>query len=200
MLEFTKINNKKELYLGEIVYKGLLPGHINYDLPEKYARGGSSFNGDYTDYYHVGVVTCLNPLEITHCTSPGPIVRDNSLGKWAYGGKLKGVDYNATEPEKEVGAMVTLKGGNESAPLNMRASRDTHSALLAQIPQGTEVELLDAGETWSRIKYDGKTGFVLTKFVQSGTDDHADEEKITVNRAELEQVYDIIGDMLGLRG
>lgn len=72
------------LTLGSIVYKARGPQESSYALPLHY-------NGhpDRNDYYHVGVVTNINPLEITHCTStPGGIKRDNTLGNWKYYGEL----------------------------------------------------------------------------------------------------------------
>ena len=198
--DFGRIGSAGEMYAGEIVYKAREPGDDYYDLPDKYRKGGKSYTGDLRDYYHVGVVTRVNPLEITHCTSPGPIAHDTKQGKWLYGGRLKDIDYGG---KGDVKTMVTVRGGNENAPINMRAGKSTGTTLITTIPQGSEVELLEAGTDWSRITYGGYTGYVMTKFIQSGTDDNqtpAPNETILVSRAELEEAYDIIGDLLGLRG
>ena len=65
-----------ELAQGMVVYKAWEPGAKKYALPGRYKN-----SADQQDYYHVGVVTSVNPLEITHCTGPG-IVRDKTQGKW----------------------------------------------------------------------------------------------------------------------
>lgn len=72
------------LAVGNIVYKARGPKEANYDLPVRYDS-----HPDKLDYYHVGVVTSVAPLEITHCTNtPGGIKRDSSPGKWKYYGEL----------------------------------------------------------------------------------------------------------------
>ena len=196
------IKNESEMFVGEIVFKAKQPGDDGYALPERYKNGGAKYNGDLIDYYHVGIVTKVKPLEVTHCTTYGPIARDNKQGKWRFGGYLKGIDYGGISPAKdEVIDVVTLAGGNVKSPINMRESRSVLSRRLAEIPQNSEVELLEVGSEWSRISYEGMTGYVLTKFVQSGTDDKGNvSNTILVDRAELERAYDILGDLLGLRG
>lgn len=203
MTSLNNITSVNHLFVGEVVYKALKPGEQGYDLPDKYGLGGKNYTGTLLDYYHVGVVTKIHPLEIIHCTKPGPIVRDTKLGKWKYGGMLKDIDYGGNIPAEEVKEMVTLYGGNTNLPINMREARSTGSRILAEIPQGTMVELIGAGTEWSQIKYDGKTGYVLTKFIQSGGEgEHggANDEMILINKAELEKIYDMIGDLLGMRG
>lgn len=185
-----------KFFLGEIVFKCRPPGATYYDLPDRYKPGGAKYNGDLNDYYHVGVVTSVNPLVITHCTSPGPIARDTKKGKWCYGGRLKDVNYGTQKTESVVKSMVILQGGNVTLPINFRRSESTSSALIASIPQGSKVELVEQGETWSKVVYDGKTGYVLSKFIQT----QGEEDTIKVDRKELERAYDILGDLLGLRG
>ena len=193
-----------ELYPGEIVYKYRAPGEEYYDLPDRYMPYKSSFNGDLNDYYHVGVVLSIAPLVIIHCTTKdGPIARNTSIGAWRRGGRLVGIDYGCYGPGKKGDAnMVTIRGGNERLPINMRGACSTDATLVAKIPQGSTAELISAGTEWTHIKFNGQDGYVLTKFVHGGEDDKSadDGEKILVNRAELESAYDIIGNLLGMRG
>lgn len=70
--------------LGNLVFKAREPGEDKYDLPSSYKN-----HPDQRDYYHVGVVTSIDPLVISHCTGvPGGIKKDNKLGAWHYTGKL----------------------------------------------------------------------------------------------------------------
>ncbi|MBR5541921.1 MAG: hypothetical protein IKU64_06140, partial [Bacteroides sp.] len=96
------IEKESELQLGNYVYKacdksnkGKKPcnrGTFNHawtlNKYPRYLKGGAMYNGDLLDYYHVGVVTQLNPLRITHMTSPR-IKVDTDLGNWNYTGKVK---------------------------------------------------------------------------------------------------------------
>lgn len=94
---FYPIPSASALKVGEVVLKARKPGESGYSLPDKYKPGGSSYNGDLTDYYHIGTVTQVNPLVITHMTSPAA-KKDTKLGKWSYYGKLPQVDYDDVSP------------------------------------------------------------------------------------------------------
>ena len=75
MADFKKLK-MSELFIGEVVYKAKSPEDSSYSLPDRYKPGGASSNGDVLDYYHVGVVTRVSPLEITHCSTA---VNGNSI-------------------------------------------------------------------------------------------------------------------------
>ena len=184
-----------DLEPGEVVYKAYEPGVGGYNLPGKYESGGEYYNGDLRDYYHVGVVVSATPLRIRHMTSPRPKM-DTSLGKWSYHGRLKKIDYSGGH---EMGT-VTISGGNQDQPVRLRKAASTSSSILAEIPQGSTAELLDDGGTWCKVRWNSLTGYVMGVFVHNGAGPDPDPGNVSVNRAELERIYDIIGDWLGLRG
>ncbi len=97
-----------------------------------------------------------------------------------------------------------IYGGNLAVPVNMRTSGSLQSPILCKIPQNTPVELLNSGDRWCRVSYDGKTGYVQSYFVHdeaSAEPENAiDPDSVKVPRARLESVYDEIGDWLGYRG
>ena len=75
------------------VYKYHNPGDAGYNLPASYAN-----HPDKRDYYHVGVVLSVSPLQIAHCTSwsgGSGIKIDTKLGYWKIAGELSRVDYTA---------------------------------------------------------------------------------------------------------
>ena len=152
------------LYLGEIVYKAKSPGEAGYDLPEKYKS-----SGDLLDYYHVGVVTGVNPLVITHCTSvPGGIKQDNQPGAWRYGGQLKMVDYGGDEQvEVLYEARVTAASGRT---VNLRANPSDTATVLKTVPVGSSVDVLDdADPTWAKIRWMYYDGYMMKKFLVKET-------------------------------
>ena len=195
------ITGSMDLTPGEMVFKGRGPGNAKYSLPEKYREGGSAYNGDTMDYYHVGVVVSTYPLRIRHMTTPQPKM-DTSIGKWAYHGWPKKVSRGETKPVDK----AKVYGGNEAAPINMRSVASTAGKIVGQIPQQAEVDVIEGGGAWNQVRYEGVTGYVKSEFVHvADTDDGG--ENITVNRAELEKIYeklesayDMVGDMLRLRG
>ncbi len=98
----------------------------------------------------------------------------------------------------KVVATVTISGGNVKKPINMRAEESTSSKLIAEIPQGEKADLLSESTLWDHISYDGKTGYVLARFVHKEKDPISD--LVEVDRTRLEFVYNELGDMLDLRG
>ena len=149
-----------DLFLGEIVYKAKYPGDEGYNLPTRYDQ-----DQDTKDYYHVGVVTSLSPLCITHCTSvPGGIKRDDSLGQWRFGGELKLVEY-VDDPVDEVlyQATVTAESGKT---VRMRSQPSEKASVLAAIKIGTVVDVLDEMDGWREIAYGGKVGYMMEKFLR----------------------------------
>lgn len=201
MSTFERIADAGKMFLGEIVYKAREPGESGYALPSRYEN-----SGDLRDYYHVGVVTGVDPLEITHCTSvEGGIKRDNALGNWRWGGKLKYVDYNEQEePDMETPyqAIVTADNGKT---VNLRAKPDIKSTIIARVTVGATVTVLDEMGEWDKVSHSGKTGYMMDKYLWPVNDDEApDDENVTISRAELEiwadsmeSLLDEIRDKLG---
>ena len=182
----AEILNVNQLEVGDVVYKACNAGSTKpkYDLPSRYKKGGRYYNGDLRDYYHAGVVTQVNPLNITHMTSPHMKV-DTSLGKWNYFGKAKPivnaaggsvptqgatnttgtsatgthVESLATEGAK---AIVTAENGK---PVKMREYPSTSCRTWEALPCGTEVTILEPGETWSKIQYGKRKWYMMAKFL-----------------------------------
>lgn len=158
MRTLLRVSGGDELAPGDIVYKAREPGESGYALPDKY-RGGA----DEKDYYHVGVVTGVEPLEITHCTSvPGGIKRDSTLGAWRYAGRLKMVELLA-EGENNMGYNYRVIGGN----LNQRAEPGKDGRWLQSIPNGTRVHAAQAEDSeWMLVDYNGKSGYCMAKWLE----------------------------------
>ena len=185
METFGYIASAGEMFLGEIVYKAREPGDAKYDLPERYKN-----SGDLRDYYHVGVVTCIDPLCITHCTSvEGGIQRDSKQGAWKYGGKLKYVDYEegGGDMHESYTAIVMADSGST---VNLRSQPNAKSTILAKVPIGTEVSVTDydPDPNWMNVETGGKTGYMMAKFLRpaSAADDRTEAETVTIQKGLLE--------------
>lgn len=174
------IDGINSLSVNDIVYKRRFPGETGYALPSAYKN-----DPDKTDYYHVGVVLSVNPLDIVHCTTgkdakgnPVAILHDSKLGKWSMHGTLKLLADGTETKEGDSVYTVVLRGGNEELPINLRAGRSITSTLLAKIPQGTKVDWLGNTDGWAKVIYDGKTGFVQVKFVKQEVVENPEIESI----------------------
>lgn len=198
MRELLPVMDAGELNLGEVVYKARMPGQTGYDLPERY-----SADPDNRDYYHIGVVTAVEPLEITHCTGPG-IVRDTKLGKWTYRGRLKKVDYDGTE-EMETMVQTATVVADSGDDVKMRSTPSKTDGLYYKVPVGATVQVASVDGEWAKVRYQDRTGYMMVEYLEmdvqepptSGSSSGSTGgELITVQRAALQAVYDALGSIL----
>ena len=199
MRELLPVMDAGELNLGEVVYKARMPGQTGYDLPERYGA-----DPDNRDYYHIGVVTAVKPLEITHCTGPG-IVRDTKLGKWTYRGRLKKVDYDGTEVVETMVQTAKVTAASGSA-VKMRSKPSASDRLYWEVPVGAEVQVAEVTGSWAKVRYGDRTGYMMTDFLALDAQEPPEVggtaetmtggELITVQRAALQAVYDALGSIL----
>ena len=176
---FEAFSSASQLKLGEVVLKAYEPGESGYNLPAAYQPGGASYNGDLRDYYHIGTVTQLNPLEITHMTSPSA-KKDTKIGKWRFHGQLPWVDEGPgpdpdppdPDPPSQDEARVTAPTGTT---VNMRKGPGTNYKLVERVPIGSLVKILKQGDDWCRCAYTDQRratwcGYMMTKFLDFDID------------------------------
>ena len=70
--------------------------------------------------------------------------------------------------------------------VNMRTLPNTSSLIIQAIPIGTEVEILENGNTWSKIKYLEMEGYMMSKFLRESS----------ISRADLQCIYDSLAATL----
>ena len=122
-------------------------------------------------YGHVGLYVGNDRVIEASGTNAGIITTTISGGKWTYWGELKGVDYGKTttttpEPQKTESKKTATVNGTRVA---LRAAPSTTSgAVLLRVDKGKTVEVLDDTQ-WTRISYNGKTGYMMTKFLDFNT-------------------------------
>ena len=194
------INSASDLAVGDVVFKFYAPGDPGWNLPDKYRQGGSEDNGDYNDYYHIGVVKSVSPLEIIHMTSPSAKT-DTKIGKWSRVASLKSQYISdspeptppgpePTPPTPEPGEQATVYAEN-GKPVKMRARPSTGCSLYWEVNCGTIVDVLDRGDEWSKIKgqtRDGlRQGYMMTKFLLFGDDMPVEEVTVTISGLTIEQ-------------
>ena len=189
-----------DLHVGQAVFKAAEPGQSGYNLPDRY-KGDT----DTRDYYHVGVVRSVSPLEIVHCTGPG-IVHDSKLGKWNYAGWLRMVSRGNDEGEA-TGMQTAVVIAESGSTVNLR--KTPHGALEDRVPVGSTAQVLDTMDGWARITVSGKTGWMDLKYLRmqdSGEPDatggadgtgEADTITITLPRSAAEALLSALGGVLG---
>ena len=185
---FKKIKSVSDLKVGDVVVKGRpYDKNDSYPLPEKYLPGGSKYNGDTTNYYHIGTVTNINPLEITHMTSP-TAKKDVKLGNWNYYGQLPQVSYTKDEVIVVV-EYATVTGGS----LNLRSAKSVTSTKITVIPSGSKVAVTEHSSDWSKIMFNSFTGYVMTKYLKFESDgDKTDTITISLTRDNAMALYEAL--------
>lgn len=162
--ETGKITSAKDLQVGMAVFKC---------KPWTDADNGNKWYGtEPGNLSHIGFVTSVNPLEITHCTSP-VAKTDSTIGKWAYWGKLKDVDYGGSpspepgpdpEPTPVTKTMYVTTPDGKSANIRRKASKQ--AALVEHVPYGASVTWTkNNGKGWAYVKYHGFVGWMMEDFL-----------------------------------
>lgn len=164
--ETGKITSAKDLQVGMAVFKC---------KPWTEADKGNKWYGtEPGNLSHIGFVTSVNPLEITHCTSP-VAKTDSTIGKWAYWGKLKDVDYGGSpspepgpDPEPTPVTKTMYVYAENGKPVNMRRKASKQAALVERVPVGASVIWQkDDGNGWAYVKYHGFVGWMMDCYLVS---------------------------------
>lgn len=159
--------DESQLHIGSIVYKSR---RDTANLNERYQAGGRYDNGDLLDYYHVGVVTAIEPVEITHCTSSGNIdgiAYDTSIKPWSHFGDLLDVTL---DEGNEVGGMLYTVTSVNGKPVNLRMRPDKSSLKIGEIPVGEDVTVTEEADGWCKIRWNGLSGYMMREFLLSDDD------------------------------
>ena len=168
------IKSADDLSLGDMVLKHYKQGSSGWSLPSRYRMGGSYYNGDLNDYYHAGVVTQLNPLNITHMSSKMTV--DTKIGKWSHHGKLNilikasgGVTPEPTppspEPEPSTGSKAVVYAEN-GYPVKLRQYPSKSCSTWDKIPVGTEMKVVSPAEDWCQVNCGRRKGwYMMAEFV-----------------------------------
>lgn len=202
-----------DLELGWLVFKALGPMDAGYDLPDKYRAGDTAYTGDVMDYYHVGVVTGVEPLAITHCTKGGGVdgvTVDTRQGDWRYAALCTMVDYSdsdgGSEDMEERRAVVVSGDGN---PVKLRSTPSTDKSYLAKVPVGTQVEVMQDAQGWTQVRLpSGQVGYMMSKFLaiedsgeepengQGGAPDRSFEAEVLEQLEGIQRTLDAVLDAL----
>lgn len=182
-VEPAPITEATEPELGDLVFKARGESNPRYDLHERYKPDGRYYTGDFLDYYHVGVVTKAEPMEITHCTDTGlisGIAKDYTLEGWAYIGIVDDMEYEGDEPEEKPAEKTMLVLSEDGNPVKMRATPSTMLPYIEKVPNGALVKVHEMGSEWATISWGGKRGYMMRAFLHETRTETPDEGKQAV--------------------
>ena len=115
-------------------------------------------------YTHVGLYIGGGYVIEAASTINGVIKGKVSASKWTHWGKLKDVNYEGgDQPVPEGYAIVT---GTRVA---LRSAPTTQAGVIMRIDTGKKVQLLEPPPCeWNYVTYNGKTGWMMKKFLEEG--------------------------------
>jgi hypothetical protein len=109
-----------------------------------------------SDYYHVGIYVGDGAVVEAQGAKSGVV--KSSLKTWTHYGLIRGVEYKMPEPIKPGAAVVTATNGK---PVRMRT--EPGGTVIANLPVGTEVEIVQTDGEWCKIRADG---WMMSKFLK----------------------------------
>lgn len=167
---------------GMAAFKAYKPGDKYYALPSEYKPGGAHYNGDLLDYYHIGLVDDDPAYVINSASTKSGVKRGKLSDNWCAVGYLKAIDYTngGDEPVKEYLYKAIVDSANDK-PVNLRKSPSLMASRIAEVPDGTEVEVISEYDSaWSKITAGAKTGYMMRKYlVKLDTDSGENTEQPT---------------------
>ena len=117
---------------------------------------------------HVGLYIGNGIVIEASGTKVGVITTQITNTKWCEWGELKGVDYGSSSssipatPSKEPSITIGSAVVNDTK-VALRSAPSTNATVLTRVDKGERVQILD--NEWTRISYQGKTGYMMTKFL-----------------------------------
>ena len=204
--ELKKIAGSSDLQVGDVVLKVRDKDDKSMPLPDRYRQGGADYDpvlGE-TNFTHIGTVTGVYPLQITHMTSP-TAKKDTKLGNWTWFGKLPWVEYGdtpgpgpePTPPEPQTDwAIVVAETGNT---VKMRAKPTQACKLYWDVPVGAEVQVYQwnaatdkKGQVWARIAWAGQDGYMMQEFLRDEEEPAGEDTwTVTISGLTYEQAEDL---------
>ena len=145
-----EIEAAESLRPGMAVFKHRVDG----DEPAQYRTDGLG------NFYHIGLVTAVEPLRIVHATPP-VAKADTSLGNWSHWGILKEAALQAPDPLPQ--GVITADAGST---VNLRRQPSRQAGLVCRIPVGEKVTLIEKKGDWQKLAWQGKTGWMLSEFIR----------------------------------
>lgn len=187
---------------GMAAFKRRLPDEKYYALQLTYKPGGSNYNGDLSDYYHVGLIDEDTSQVLNAQGKATGFVSSPITQKWTHVGYLKQVDYGNTKEDAPMIEMTTATvWAEKGSTVNLRSKPD--GDLVERVPVGTTVTVSGHQDGWSRIAYNGLTGWMQDKYLSVGGNlapsavPTGNTVSITLPRELAEQLRDALTDTLG---
>lgn len=122
-----------------------------------------------SDRSHVGLYVGEGQVIEASGTQAGVIITNITNKKWCEWGELKGVEYDGSVPSPTPTPTPTPEVGSavvNDTKVALRSGPSTNASILTRVNKGERVQVLD-DKTWTKVSYQGKTGWMMTKFLNT---------------------------------
>lgn len=165
---------------------------------------------------HTGMTTAFADTEYRTITSDsvnfrsGPSTSYSSIGKFNKDDKVEylgesgswiKVKYSSKTGYvygnyvgKDTSSTTTTKYVNTSS-LNVRSGASTSYSVIGKLSKGSKVEVISTSNGWSKIKYNGQTGYVSSKYLSSTISDN--NSSSTSSSSSVSKVISLAKSLLG---
>lgn len=139
-------------------------------MKAEYKPGGRYYDPALpNDYYHIGLVASVSPLQIINATPPAVRI-DTDLSRWQCAGWLNAVDYenggtdeSIEGAESKSTATVVAESGST---VNLRSAPSLDAVIRVRVPLGRTVEVLgETNDEWANVRYETYTGYMMRAFL-----------------------------------
>ena len=138
-----------------------------------YPNGTQVFAADLGNGWSYVLANGLYGCMMTQYLSPDPpysytpAAASSVMHQYASAAQPSVFCYPQPTPALYCGGFVTVRNPNSSF-VYLRSSKDSdrRDNILAQVSVGTQVTLLEAGRYWSRVRYDGLEGFMVSSYLK----------------------------------
>ena len=159
---------------GMAAFKYYAPGQKGYTLPAGYHKGDKWYNGDLNDYYHIGLVDEDPNYILNSATTQNGFIRSKRSNGWNAVGYLKAVKYEDLPEIKDEVTPVYSNYYVTDDKVNMRAKPNTSASRVIYLNGGDVVSKISESGDWFYVRFNGKYGYVMQKFLAPVVDEAFD--------------------------
>lgn len=118
---------------------------------------------------HVGLYIGNGKVIEASGTKVGVITTEITNSKWVEWGELKDVNYGTSNSSSSTSSQGMSSVNVKSALVNatkvaLRSAPSSNASILTRVDKGERVQVLDDTQ-WTKVTYQGKTGYMMTKFL-----------------------------------
>ena len=163
MMSVSEAKAKGLLEPGMAVFKKRAPGDAGYKLPDCYKKGGSHYNGDLNDYYHIGLLDTDTRYVLNAQSTQTGFVRSPISQNWCGVARLKAVTYpGESKGDEKMGETLYVYAEN-GLPVKLRMGPAVNQPIRQELKCGTKVTKIgEANADWFRVTTGAVTGYMMS--------------------------------------